>query len=84
MMMFSERCLTNDLVDVKRRQRENKIQVETLLAEFVCDGGIIDELPPETQSELDRLNAIGFHLYETRLAIETMLDTYARNPIPTN
>lgn len=84
MLMFSERCLQNDLIDVKRRKRENKIQIETLLSDYRIDGAIIDDLPQEIQTELDRLNVVGFHLYETYAAIETMLETYSRNPAPTN
>jgi hypothetical protein len=81
--MFSENDLRNRLAFTKRRIRENRLAVQTLLSDYTFDGSIIDvyELPNDVQTELDRLNQIGFDLCETFQAIENQLAKYTSNPI---
>lgn len=81
--MFSENDLANRLTFTKRRIKENRLAVQTLLYDYTFDGSIIDEydLPENVQTELNRLNQIGFDLCETFQAIENQLAKYKSNPI---
>lgn len=81
--MFSESQLKNDLTFTKRRIKENRLAVQTLISDYTFDGSIIDvyELPNDVRTELDRLNQIGFDLGETFQAIENQLAKYTSNPI---